>query len=130
MTTNKWQRVIALVCCASFFVTSCTTLNQVSIPGTETSAAVPAVQVGDSVVITTRTGEKKKFKVTAIESDALAGKGVRVLYTDMASLSVKESSVSMGATLAVALVVLGILIVVGADALSDGVEESVDAIAN
>jgi hypothetical protein len=111
-------------------VTSCTTLNQVSIPGTETTAAVPAVQVGDPVVITTRTGEKKKFKVTAIEPDALAGKSVRVLYTDMANLRVKESSMSTGAAVALALVVLGILIVVGADAIGDGIEEGIEAGAN
>src|SRR5687767_9928234 len=90
MTNNKWRRAIAVVCMVSFPVTSCTSLHRVSIPGSETTATVPAVQVGDSVVVNTRTGEEKKFKVTAIEPDALVGKDVRVPYADMASLSVLQ----------------------------------------
>lgn len=129
MTTNKWQRVIAFVCCASFFVTSCTSLNQVSIPGAETTAAVPAVQVGDSVVITTKTGEKKSFKVTAVEAAALAGKDARVLYTDMASLSVKHTHAGKTA-IAIAAVVIGILIIVAMTSLGDGIEETVDTVIN
>jgi hypothetical protein len=126
MVSNKWQRVLAFVCAASFLVTSCTTLDHVSIPGSETTSTVPAVSVGDSVLITTKTGNEKSFKVTAVEPDALAGKHERVLYADMASLSVKRGD-KAATTLAVALVVLGILIVVGADALGDGVEEGIDA---
>lgn len=129
MAADKWQRTIAVVCVVSFLVTSCTSLDRISIPGAETAAALPAVQVSDSVVVTTKQGEEKRFKVTAVESDALAGFGVRVLYTDMASLSVRNSD--RGKTwIAVALVALGVLIVVGADALGDGVEDSIDAIGN
>jgi hypothetical protein len=127
--SNKWQRVIAFVCAAGFLVTSCTTLDHVSIPGTETSAAVPAVQVGDSVLITTKAGKEKSFKVTAVEPDALAGKHERVLYADMASLSVKRGD-KAATTIAVALVVLGVLIVIGADALGDGVEDGIKSIGN
>lgn len=127
MAANKWQRTIAVICIVSFLVTSCTSLNRISIPGAETAAALPAVQVNDSVVVTTKQGEEKRFKVTAVETDALAGKDVRVLYTDMASLSVRKSD--RGKTwIAVALVVLGVMIVVGADALGDGIEETIDSI--
>ena len=127
MTNNKWQRVIAFVCVASFVVTSCTSLHRVSVPGSETSSTVPSVQVGDSVVVTTRAGEQKKFKVTAVEPEALAGKDVRVAYADMASLSVRQTSVGK-TTLLVALVVLGILTIVGSDALLDGTEDAIDLI--
>lgn len=127
MTNNNWQRAIALVCVASFLVTSCTSLHRVSIPGAETTAAAPAVQVGDSVVVNTRAGAEKKFKVTAIEPDALVGKDVRVPYNDMASLSVRQTSTGK-TTLAVVLIVLGILIIVGTDALADGTEEAIDLI--
>jgi|SRR6188768_2897957 len=127
MTNNKWQRVIAFVCVASFLVTSCTSLHRVSVPGSETSSTVPSVQVGDSVVVTTRAGEQKKFKVTAVEPEALAGKDVRVAYADMASLSVRQTSVGK-TTLLVALVVLGILTIVGSDALLDGTEDAIDLI--
>ena len=127
MTNNKWQRAIALVCTLSFLVTSCTSLHRVSVPGTETTAAAPAVQVGDSVVVTTKAGEEKKFKVTAIEPDALVGKDGRVPYADMATLSIKELQAGK-TTLAVVLVVLVILMIVGADALADGTEEAIDLI--
>jgi len=127
MATNKWQRATAFVCIASFLVTSCTTLQQVSIPGAETTAAVPAVQVGDSVVINTKTGPERKFKVTAIEADALVGKDVRVPYAEMASLSVKEPH-SGKTTLAIVIVVLAILTIVGIAALDEGVDESIELI--
>jgi len=127
MTNNKWQRIIAFVCVASLLVTSCTSLHRVSVPGSETSSTVPSVQVGDSVVVTTRAGEQKKFKVTAVEPEALAGKDVRVPYVDMASLSVRQTSVGK-TTLLVALVVLGILTIVGSDALLDGTEDAIDLI--
>jgi hypothetical protein len=127
MTNNKWQRVIAFVCAAGLLMTSCTSLHRVSVPGSETNSTVPSVQVGDSVVVTTRSGEQKKFKVTAVEPDALAGKNVRVAYGDMASLSVRERSVGK-TTLLVALVTLGVYMIVGADALEDGVEETIHQI--
>jgi len=127
MTNNKWQRIIAFVCVASLLVTSCTSLHRVSVPGSETSSTVPSVQVGDSVVVTTRAGEQKKFKVTAVEPEALAGKDVRVAYADMASLSVRQTSVGK-TTLLVALVTLGVYMIVGADALEDGVEETIHQI--
>ena len=124
---NRWQRAIACICIVSFLVTSCTSLHRVSIPGSETSAAVPAVQAGDSVVVTTKTGGEKKFTVTAIEPDALVGKDVRVLYADMASLSVKRSSTGK-TTLAVVLVVLGILFLVGLEATDDAIDETIDVL--
>lgn len=127
MANKNWKRAIAFVCAMSFLVTSCTSLHRVSIPGSETSSAVPSVQVGDSVVITTKAHEQKKFKVTAVEPDALAGKDVRVAYADMASLSVGESSIGK-TSLVVALVVLGVLIIVGSEALADGTKEAIDLI--
>jgi hypothetical protein len=127
MTNNKWQRVIAFVCVASFLATSCTSLHPVSVPGSETSSTVASVQVGDSVVVTTKSGEQKKFKVTAVEPDALAGKHVRVAYADMASLGVRQRSVGK-TTLLVAMVTLGVYIIVGALALEDGTEEALHQI--
>jgi hypothetical protein len=127
MTNNKWQRVIALVCITSFLATSCTSLLQVSIPSAETTATAPPVQVGDSVVVTTKAGGKEKFEVTAIEPTALVGQDVRVPYADMASLGVKQLNGGK-TTLAVILVVLVILIIVGADALLDGTDEAIELI--
>ena len=114
MASVRWQRAIAVLCAVSFLLTSCYSLNPVMIPSGESPPALPAVQVGDTVVVTThKTTEKKTFAVTAVEADALVGKGVRVAYADMTSLNVKR--IRKGATtLAVVITVLAILSIMAA----------------
>ena len=90
MAANRWQRVITVLSVASFLLTSCTTLQTVSVPSGESPPSLPGVKVGDTVVITTKAMEKKKFAVTFIEADALVGRNVRVAYADMATLEVKR----------------------------------------
>ena len=105
MVSVRWQRAIAVLCAVSFVLTSCYSLNPVLIPSGESPPALPAVQVGDTVVVTThKTTEKKTFAVTAVEADALVGKDVRVAYADMTSLNIKRFR--KGPT---ALVVLGVV---------------------
>jgi hypothetical protein len=106
---NKCQRGIALLCTFSFLLTSCTTLQTVTIPGTTTPSALPSTQVGNRVVVTTKTGEKKTFRVTAVEPDALVGKDVRIAYVDMSTLSVKRVKAAQ-TLLVVAVVALTIAI--------------------
>ncbi|HYJ39790.1 MAG TPA: hypothetical protein VEW08_03305 [Steroidobacteraceae bacterium] len=113
MTSFRWQRVIAVLCAASLVLTSCYSLSPVPIPSGESPPALPAVSVGDTVIITTRTNETKTFVVTAVEADALVGKRVRVVYTDMATLNVKH--LRKGPTTWVVLgVVFGILSIMAA----------------
>jgi hypothetical protein len=107
MAANRWQRVIAVLTVASFLLTSCTTLQTVSIPSGESPPSLPGVKVGDTVVITTKAREKKKFAVTSIEADALVGRNVRVAYADMATLEVKR--VDKGPTIAIVVVVVLVL---------------------
>lgn len=122
MSKGRWQRAIALVCVVSFLVTSCTSLHSVAIPSPENPALLPAVKVGDTVDITTKTTGHKTFEITAVEADALVGKGVRVPYADMATLNVKR--IRKGPTAAL---IVGIVFVVGsfiagaqaADAIDD-----------
>ena len=90
MNNNNCQRGIALLCAFSFLLTSCTTLQSVAIPGTAPPSSLPSAQVGNRVVVTTKAGEKKTFRVTAVEPDALVGKNVRIAYADMSTLSVKR----------------------------------------
>ena len=114
MASAGWQRAIAVLCAVSFLLTSCYSLNPVMIPSGESPPALPAVQVGDTVVVTTRkTTEKKTFVVTAVEADAVVGKGVRVAYTDMTSLNVKRFRKG-ATTLAVVITVLAILSIIAA----------------
>ena len=113
MAANRWQRMIATLCVVSLVLSSCTALQTVSIPSGESPPSLPGIKVGDTVVITTRTTEKKTFTVTAVEADALVGKGVRVAYADMATLSVKR--IRKGATTAVVVaIIFSVLLVVAA----------------
>jgi len=91
MRTSGWQRAIALMIALNLILTACTSLQGVPLPGPDQPTAVPAVKVGETVEVTTRAGETKRFKVTAVESDALVGKDVRVAYKDMTSLQVERS---------------------------------------
>jgi len=125
MAANRWQRAVALVCVASLLITSCTALRSVAIPKGESPPAWSDVKVGDRVVVTTRT-EKKTFTVTAVEANALAGKGVRVPYADMMTLNVKY--IRKGATTAVVIaIVFTILAFASASEIVDDVAEAVAA---
>jgi hypothetical protein len=111
MAASRWQRAIAVVSVVSFLVTSCTSLQTVAIPGPENPSTLPAVKVGDTVDLTTRTTEHKHFKVTAVEVDALVGKGDRVAYADMATLNVVRirKGPTIGIVVAVVVVVLSVI---------------------
>ncbi len=104
---GMWQRALTMVFVAVFLVTSCTSMQSVSIPSGETPPTLPAVKVGDTVAILTKDLKKKSFKVHAVEADALVGESDRVAYADMATLSVKQ--IHKGATTVA--VVLGVLLV-------------------
>ncbi|HEY4645746.1 MAG TPA: hypothetical protein VIH25_05645 [Steroidobacteraceae bacterium] len=91
MQASEWQRVIALIVTLNFILTACTSLQGVPLPGPDQPSATPAVKVGETVEVTTRAGEKLRFKVTSVETDALVGEEVRVAYADMASLQVERS---------------------------------------
>jgi hypothetical protein len=90
MNNNKCRRGIALLCAFSYLLMSCTTLEGRPIPGTGTPQTLTTAQVGNRVVVTTKAGETKTFKVTAVEPDALVGKDVRIAYADMSTLSVRR----------------------------------------
>ncbi len=84
MTPSPLNRCIALVITLLFTLTACTSLQGVPVP--HEPGKTPAVKVGETVEVTNSKGEKLKFKVTAVEADALVGKDVRVPYAEIASL--------------------------------------------
>jgi hypothetical protein len=108
VAANRWQRAIALVCISSFLLTSCTELRTVAIPHGESPPSWTEVRVGDKVVVTTKT-TKKTFTVTAVEPNALVGKGVRIPYDDMATLDVKY--IRRGATTALVITIVAIVVI-------------------
>jgi hypothetical protein len=120
MAAVRWQRAIALLCVVSFMLTSCVSLESVAIPSGESPPAPSPVAVGDTVVLVTKTHETKTFKVTAVEPDALLGKGVRVAFADMTRLDLKRYR--KGATTAAVLAVTAtVLVIGGAIAANDAV---------
>jgi hypothetical protein len=80
------QRFIALVGCLCLFLQGCTVMQAVPVP--QGGSAAAAVQVGDTVEATTRAGEVKRFKVTAVTNQELQGADARVAYSEIASLEV------------------------------------------
>ena len=80
------RQIIALVGCLCLFLQGCAVMQAVPVPqGGSTTAAV---QVGDTVETTTRAGEVKRFKVTAVTNEELQGVDTRVTYSEIASLEV------------------------------------------
>jgi hypothetical protein len=123
MAANRWQRAIATFC-ACLVLTSCTTLQTVPVPS-GTPPALPAIAVGDHVIVVTKSSQRKSFTVTAVEPDALVGKHERVAYTDMASLEVERFR--KGATIVtVVAIVLAVLTVVAVHDTNEAIDEIFD----
>jgi hypothetical protein len=116
MSAKSWRRVVALTVIISFLMTSCASFHDVQIPTANQSVA-PAVQVGQTVEATTRDGAKKRFKVTAVEADALVGQDVRVAYEDMTSLRIQSNSVGSNKA---TWIVVGVLAAAGIAAAAGG----------
>jgi hypothetical protein len=77
---------IALVTALCLFLQGCTTMQPVQVP--QTGSGPAAVQVGDTVELTTRAGREHRFQVIEVTDDALAGKDMRVAYADIADLKI------------------------------------------
>lgn len=94
----------------------CTSLQTVAVPGE--AAGRVAVEIGETVVVTTRTGQVQRFKVSEVADDALVGNDVRIAYVDMASLQALRPD--KGKTMTVWAVVGVVLIVALVAALGEG----------
>jgi len=90
---------VAALIFAGSLLSGCTSLRDVPLPSAAPQTAPTAVKVGDQVHVLTRSGKTLDFQVTAIESDALNGKDVRVLDRDIASLQVRRLSKGRTTTL-------------------------------
>jgi hypothetical protein len=111
MKVRLWQRAVATLVAVSYLA-GCASLQNVPL-GQNTPR--PAVEVGESVVVTTKSGEKKSFTVTAVESDALIGGSLRVSYAEMAQLDVKRDGMTPGKRgLLIGAAVLGVIAVAAA----------------
>lgn len=113
MNIQPWKRVVALLTLATYLTTGCTSLQNVPIRHSDQTVARPQVSVGESVVVTTRSGEQKKFTVTAVEDDALVGRNERVAYADMQQLDVRRGEGGKKG-LIIGAVVLGVVAIAAA----------------
>lgn len=78
------RRVVALVGSICLCLQGCTSMQTVPVP--QTGSAPAAVQVGDTVEVTTHAGQVQRFQVTEVANDALVGEEIRIAYADMADL--------------------------------------------
>jgi hypothetical protein len=111
MKIRTWNRAVSLLIAVSYLA-GCANLQNVPVGQ---STGQPAVAVGESVVVTTKSGEKKSFTVTGVENDALVGSNARVAYSEMARLDVKRGGMSPGKQgLLIGAAVLGVIAVAAA----------------
>jgi len=116
MILSIGRRAIALLAVTAFLTTGCASLQPVALNQSAGHIERPSVNVGESVVVKTTSGQTKKFTVTSVEDDALVGNGVRVPYAEMAKLDVSragEHKMSTG-------MIVGIVVGVAALALALG----------
>jgi len=102
-TGLRWrQALVSMAATTLVAVSGCSSFEEVPVhrpapvdqpaPAPHPAAQVPAVRVGERVQVTWLDGRKESFRVTAVEPDALVGKGVRVPYSDIAVLKVMRAN--------------------------------------
>jgi hypothetical protein len=116
---SRFRFAVAILTGVNVLFTGCVSMRSVPLPVSGQPTQTVAVKVGDKVQVQTRSGETFSFTVTAVESEALAGKSepagneVRVKYQDIAGLQVKEVDVARTA----AGVGVGVVVAIAAVAL-------------
>jgi hypothetical protein len=84
---NLANRLIALIVCMAFvFALSCTSSKVHPIPPTLPQEKVQDIAVGDTVKITTYSGEQYKFKVENLTQEAIEGEGHKISLVDIESI--------------------------------------------
>jgi hypothetical protein len=110
-------RVTALLLSIVLLFTGCTTFRPVPFPPPDNHRL--ALQIGDYVRIQRQDGSRREFRVERIQSDALAGEGAVVNFTDIRQVEVRRIN-KTGTVLVVAGVVVGIVVVAGVVLLLSG----------
>ena len=109
MTSSIWRRAVSLVAVAAFLTTGCASMQPVALNHSAGHFERPSVNVGESVVVKTTSGQTRKFTVTSVEDDALVGKDVRVPYSEMASLDVARAGEHKMSTGLIVGIVVGVV---------------------
>jgi len=109
---QRMKLCLVILLCLCLPVTGCHTLRGVSLPEVVDAHSLENVNPGDDVVVTLKSGAKRAFRVTSVDTDALTGQEVRIPYTDIEALQVRR--ISVGRTSGV---VLGTFLILAAVAL-------------
>jgi hypothetical protein len=78
-------KFLSLVC--AIFISGCANLQPVNIAE---ASGRSAVAKGDTVVVSTHSGETHRFKVVDITADGLHGKMISIPYSDMRLLQIRR----------------------------------------
>lgn len=88
----RTKYLLVMLLSASLLASSCATVRDVPLPPVVDATHLPDVHVGDRVEVIRRNGASERFRITAIQGDALLGKTARVDYSDIASIEVHRIS--------------------------------------
>jgi hypothetical protein len=104
---NHATALVALIsiCVAA---TGCTTTRTLPRPAMAAEAQSAGLRPGDKLIVTLRTGEVRKFRLIAVEADALTGKDVRISFADIEKLQTRKvSGRKVAAIIGATVVVIG-----------------------
>jgi hypothetical protein len=94
-----------LLICLCLSGAGCTTIRTLPLPRAP-QAKLEGIKPGSKVIVTLRSGERRKFRVTAVDTDALSGRDARIVFADIEKLqqvafSPPKTAAVVGGTLAV-----------------------------
>lgn len=89
--------------------TGCTTTRTLPVPRSASQTLSSDIKPGNSVVLTLKSGQTRKLRVTSVEPDALVVKGERIPFADIEKLQRRKFSIikTAGAVVGAAAVVFG-----------------------
>ncbi len=103
-------KLVALVVIMAFtFTVSCTTNKVHPIHTTTPQQKVEGIKVGDTVKVTTYSGEKYKFKVESITAKEIEGEGIKLDLTDLERV---EKVYFTGERIAAAIGIIALLVAI------------------
>jgi hypothetical protein len=85
--------LIIALCSLCIVAAGCTTARPVPLPQVASETQATGIKPGDRVVVRLRSGEIRRFRVTAVDADALIGKGDRIAFADIEKLEHRKFSV-------------------------------------
>lgn len=115
---------------AFIFTVSCTTTKVHPIHTTLPQEKVQGIKVGDTVKVTTYSGEKYKFKVEHVSNEEIEGEGNKIALTDVESIKkVRFTGEKIAAAVGI-IALLVLLVWLGSNSKSSGDDRYVAGASN